>query len=57
MHVNLVDLVDTTGRDAELFEDLDGLREYTIESGKYFPKENAYAGGVLRFLLRKILAA
>jgi hypothetical protein len=30
------------------------LREYTIESGKYFPKEDAYAGGLLKFLLREI---
>jgi hypothetical protein len=53
--VNLVDLVDTPGREVELFSSLDGLREYTIENGKYFPKESAYAGGVLKFLLRQIL--
>ncbi|KAJ4369229.1 hypothetical protein N0V83_006314 [Neocucurbitaria cava] len=55
VHVNLVDLVDTSGRDVELFTCLDELREYTIENGKYFPKESAYAGGVLKFLLREIL--
>jgi len=53
--VNLVDLVDTSGRDVELFSSLDELREYTIENGKFFPKESAYAGGVLKFLLREIL--
>lgn len=55
--MNLVDLVDTSGRGIELFSSLDELREYTIETGKYFPKESAYAGGVLKFLLREILSA
>lgn len=56
-HVNIVDLVDTdnTGEEVEIFRSLEKLREYTIDSGKYFPKENAYAGGVLKFLLREIL--
>lgn len=39
----------------ELFTSLDELSEYTIENGKFFPKESAYAGGVLKFLLREIL--
>jgi hypothetical protein len=55
IHVNLVDLVDTSRDGVELFASLDELREYTIESGKFFPKESAYAGGVLKFLLREIL--
>ncbi|KAJ4287017.1 hypothetical protein N0V90_012898 [Kalmusia sp. IMI 367209] len=55
IHVNLVDLVDTPGRNVELFTCLDELSEYTIETGKFFPKESAYAGGVLRFLLREIM--
>jgi hypothetical protein len=55
VHVNLVDLVDTSGREVELFSSLDELSEYTIETGKFFPKESAYAGGVLKFLLREIL--
>jgi len=54
VHVNLVDLVDTSGRDIELFPSLGELREYTVGTGKYFPKESAYAGGVLKFLLREI---
>jgi hypothetical protein len=53
--VNLVDLVDISGRDVELFTCLDELREYTIDTGRFFPKESAYAGGVLKFLLREIL--
>ncbi|KAI9780694.1 MAG: hypothetical protein M1816_002772 [Peltula sp. TS41687] len=55
--VNLVDLVDTkrTGNSITQFNSLEGLQEYTIRTGKYFPKESAYAGGVLKFLLREIL--
>ena len=48
-------MVDTSRDGVELFASLDELREYTIESGKFFPKESAYAGGVLQFLLREIL--
>jgi len=54
VHVNLVDLVDTSGREAECFSSLRELRDYTTSTGKYFPKESAYAGGVLKFLLREI---
>jgi hypothetical protein len=57
VHVNLVDLVDlaNTGRAVRLFASLQELVNYTIEEGKYFPKESAYAGGVLKYLLREIL--
>ncbi len=56
-YVNLVDLVDTgkTGRCVTQFPTLDELQDYTIATGKFFPKESAYAGGVLKFLLREIL--
>ena len=58
-HVNLVDLVEQgrTGKRVRLFPNLEGLRKYTMDTGKFFPKENAYAGGILKFLLREILAA
>ncbi|KAH3904928.1 hypothetical protein HBI56_235570 [Parastagonospora nodorum] len=56
IHVNLVDLVDTSSRKIELFASLEDLKVYTIGNGKYFPKESAYAGGVLKFLLREILS-
>jgi hypothetical protein len=54
--VNLVDLVDTgnTGQCATQFDTLEKLKKYTITTGKYFPKEFAYAGGMLKFLLREI---
>jgi len=55
--VNLVDLVDTgnTGHEVTQFLCLEDLQDYTIKHGKYFPKESAYAGGMLKFLLREIL--
>ena len=53
-HVNIVDLVDNVAH-VEVFKSLQDLRTYTIEESKYFPKENVYAGGVLKFLLREIL--
>lgn len=55
-HVNLIDLLQSirTGSPVETFSTLEDLRAYTIESGKYFPKEEAYEGGLLRFLLREI---
>lgn len=55
--VNLVDLVDTgnTGECASQFSTLEGLKEYTIATGKFFPKESAYAGGMLKLLLRELL--
>lgn len=56
-HVNIVDLVDTkaTGEPVTVFVSEVDLSEYTITTGKFFPRENAYAGGLLRYLLRRIL--
>lgn len=56
-HVNLVDLVDTrgTGRPVKVFNSLKKLQDYTIRTEKFFPKEDAKAGGLLRYLLREIL--
>ncbi|KAE8148528.1 hypothetical protein BDV25DRAFT_141721 [Aspergillus avenaceus] len=55
-HVNLVDLLQSirAGSPVEAFSTLEDLRAYTIENRKYFPKEEAYEGGLLRFLLREI---
>lgn len=55
IHVNLVDLMTTSGGDVELFPSSSKLSKYTIHTEKFFPKESAHAGGVLKFLLRKIL--
>ncbi|KAI9567957.1 hypothetical protein HD554DRAFT_2105189 [Boletus coccyginus] len=58
-YVNLVDLIQVgngvTGKEVQLFDSERELSEYTCHTGKYFPKENAYAGGFLRYLLRHIL--
>ncbi|KAF8879695.1 hypothetical protein BD779DRAFT_1419816, partial [Infundibulicybe gibba] len=58
-YVNLVDLVDLairdTGEKPERFESEEQLSAYTRQAGKYFPGENAYAGGLLRYLLRHIM--
>lgn len=55
--VNIWDLVDTvfTGEPVELFKSEALLSEYTRGERKYFPKKNAYAGGLLRYLLRRIM--
>ncbi|CAE6428049.1 unnamed protein product, partial [Rhizoctonia solani] len=49
MHVNIVDLVDTRATQAPVthFPSEAALSSYTISTGKYFPKESAYAGGLL----------
>lgn len=56
-HVNLVDLVDRgmSHKRVKIFPSENALSEYTLRNGKFFPKENAYAGGLLRHLLRHIL--
>ncbi|KAG0701162.1 hypothetical protein DFH29DRAFT_578645 [Suillus ampliporus] len=56
-HVNLVDLVDTAriGTPIKLFASLGELTAYTIKTKKFFPKQNAYQGGLLKELLREIL--
>lgn len=54
-HVNIVDLVESRGQHVRVFDSVQDLSTYTKDHGKYFPKENAYAGGVLKFLLRDIL--
>ncbi|CAG7558098.1 unnamed protein product [Fusarium equiseti] len=56
-HVNLVDLVETanTGLPVTVFETLEQLQDYTIDNGKFFPKQSAHHGGLLKFLLRQIL--
>lgn len=58
-HVNLVDLVDSarTGKPVKLFASLGELTAYTLRGKpkKFFPKENAYQGGLLKELLREII--
>ncbi|KAF8268757.1 hypothetical protein EI94DRAFT_1726967 [Lactarius quietus] len=54
-HVNLVDLVHGSKVEVRLFRTERELSEYTQETEKYFPKEDAKDGGVLRALRRHIL--
>jgi hypothetical protein len=54
IHVNLVDLV-CEPNNIRIFATEVDLSDYTMETGKIFPKENAYAGGLLRYLLRHII--
>ena len=54
-HVNLVDLVQGFRENIPIFESEKELSEYTKETKKFFPKEDAVDGGVLRALRRHIL--
>ncbi|KAF8552596.1 hypothetical protein OG21DRAFT_1486098 [Imleria badia] len=55
-HVNIVDLLETarTGERVRKFANLEELRRYTQNPKKRFPKKTAYAGGLLKELLREI---
>ena len=55
-HVNIVDLLERkeSGGPVRNFSSESELSAYTIATAKYFPRDNAYAGGLLRFLLRQI---
>ncbi|KAK0445106.1 hypothetical protein EV421DRAFT_1708659, partial [Armillaria borealis] len=54
--VNICDLVDYPATQVRppLFSTAVELAEYSRSNHKIYPKENAYAGGLLQFLLRKI---
>ncbi|ESU17584.1 hypothetical protein SNK03_013025 [Fusarium graminearum] len=43
-----------TGLPVQAFKNLKQLQDYTVENGRFFPKDSAYHGGLLRFLLRQI---
>lgn len=55
-HVNLIDLVDARGKEGRVkrFRSQAELSVYTHTTDKFFPKEDAKAGGLLRKLLRQI---
>ncbi len=44
-----------TGRPVDTFPSEVALAEYTKETGKFFPRDDAEAGGLLRLLLRQIM--
>ncbi|KAJ8692423.1 hypothetical protein PTI98_009735 [Pleurotus ostreatus] len=53
-HINLVDLTENPRGRVRIFDSLKALSTYTKRTEKYFPKKNAYAGGLLKYLLREI---
>ena len=59
VNVNIVDLVDTkgTGKRVPTYKTVDELADYTKATKKFFPREHVAAGGLLRLLLRQILAS
>ncbi|TFK58536.1 hypothetical protein BDN72DRAFT_68803 [Pluteus cervinus] len=56
-HVNIVDLLayQNTGEEVHKFTTEVALSKYTIDTGKYFPREDANFGSLLRRLRRHIL--
>lgn len=42
------------GVKAKVFSTVEELREYTIKTGRIFPREQAYASELLMYLLREI---
>ncbi|KAJ3897733.1 hypothetical protein F5879DRAFT_995611 [Lentinula edodes] len=54
IHVNICDLVDHKEDVPTKHPSEAALAKYSHSSGKIYPRENAYAGGLLRFLLRQI---
>jgi hypothetical protein len=55
-HVNLVDLVEGSKEEVRIFKTEQELSEYTRRTAKFFPKKYAVDNGILRALLRIILA-
>lgn len=57
-HVNLCDLLDSTRQRSQVkvFSSDIELRAYTVRTGNFFPLQHAYAGGLLKYLLREITA-
>ncbi|KAG9127401.1 hypothetical protein FRC07_014211 [Ceratobasidium sp. 392] len=56
VHVNLVDLVDKPNMNIKVKRfNKWTLRQYTMETEKFFPREDAKAGGILKHLLREII--
>ncbi|KAL7273177.1 hypothetical protein RUND412_003989 [Rhizina undulata] len=56
IHVNLVDLIQHDSVPT-IFPSLRALRNYTQQTGKYFPRRHAKQGGLLKHLLREVKGA
>ncbi|KAF8593550.1 hypothetical protein BDV93DRAFT_612196 [Ceratobasidium sp. AG-I] len=57
LQVNICDVLDARARGHKVkdYKTEVRLSEYTMDSGKFFPREHVLAGGLLSFLLRQIL--
>lgn len=55
-HVNIYDLIeaDQLGTPVKVFDTVEELAIYTRQEGLTFPRNNAVAGGFLRYFLRRI---
>lgn len=53
--VDLIEVQRNGGGRVAIFSSIEELREYTIETRKYFPKDSLESGAILRHLLRPIL--
>lgn len=53
--VDLIHVQRTGGDCVTVFSSVKELREYTLERGKFFPKDSLESGAILRHLLRQIL--
>ncbi|KAK2592853.1 hypothetical protein QQS21_009456 [Conoideocrella luteorostrata] len=56
VHVNIMDFVDSerTGDPVVTFKNPKRFREYTVATGKIFPKKEAKESSLLRYLLRQV---
>ena len=57
IHVNIVDLLENVriGEEVHKFKSVEALSKYTKATSRYFPQDDAEAGGILRVLLRFIM--
>lgn len=53
--VDLIEIQRNGGNPVTVFGSLQELREYTVETSKYFPMDSLESGAILRHLLRPIL--
>lgn len=55
--VDLIEVQRNCGGRVTIFSSVDELRDYTIETRKYFPLDSLESGAILKHLLRPILQA
>ena len=55
--VDLIDVQRNGGDRVTIFGTVEELRDYTVETSKFFPMDSLESGAILRHLLRPILHA